>query len=186
MAGAKEIILSGSGGQGLITAGIILAEAAILDGKNAIQTQSYGPEARGGKSRAEVIVSSDDIDYPKVTAPDAVLAMTGEACSAYAPKLKRGGVLLVDTTYVTEPPATKASVVSYPYSRVAREELGQEMVANIIALGALAAATGVVSRESLLAALLKRVPKGTEELNRQALELGWRTAGPPAASVRSE
>ena len=127
MAEAKEIILSGSGGQGLITAGIILAEAAILDGKNTVQSQSYGPEARGGKSRAEVIVSSDDIDYPKVSAPDAVLAMTGEACSTYAPKLKRGGVLLVDTTYVTEPPATRARVFSYPFSRIAREKLGKEM-----------------------------------------------------------
>ncbi|MCL6635994.1 MAG: 2-oxoacid:acceptor oxidoreductase family protein [Peptococcaceae bacterium] len=181
MAEAKEIILSGSGGQGLITAGIILAEAAVLDGKNTVQSQSYGPEARGGKSRAEVIISSDEIDYPKVTRPDAVLAMTGEACSAYAPKLSQTGLLLVDSTCVKEPPVTKARVVSCPFSRIAREELGKEVVANVVALGALAAATGVVSRESLLAALLKRVPPGTGELNRRALELGWQTVRRAAA-----
>lgn len=181
MTGAKEVILSGSGGQGLITAGIILAEAAILDGNNAVQSQSYGPEARGGKSRSEVIVSSEEIDHPKVSNPDVVLAMTGEACSSYAPNLGKASVLLVDSTYVEEPPATRARVIACPCSRIARDELGREMVANVVALGAIAALTGIVSRESLLTALLKRVPKGTEELNKKALDLGWQNARQAAA-----
>jgi len=177
----SEIVLSGSGGQGLILAGQILAEAVIKDGKNTVQTQSYGPEARGGASKAEVIISESEIDYPKVTYPDILLAMSNEAISKYAGTLKSGGTLIVDTTYVKDLPSIPASVLAVPYSRIAKETLNKEMVSNIVALGALAAFTGVVSKESLQSALMARIPRGTEALNQKALELGWESAGEAAA-----
>lgn len=171
-----ELRLSGSGGQGLILAGIILAEAAINEGKNVVQTQSYGPEARGGASKAEVIISSEEIDYPKVSRPDVLLAMTQEACDKYRRDLRPDSLLLVDSTHVDDVPAASTRVVSLPITRVAREELGKEMAANIVALGALAQLTGVVSREALISAVLARVPKGTESLNQRAFEAGWSLA----------
>ncbi len=177
----SEIILSGSGGQGLILAGQILAEAVIRDGKNTVQTQSYGPEARGGASKAEVIISNDDIDYPKVTKPDIVLAMSQEAMNRYAAELDPNGTLIIDSTYVNAPAQTDARMISAPFSRLAKESLGKEMVANVVALGALAAVTSVVSLESLNQALLSRIPPGTEALNKKALELGWKSARQAAA-----
>jgi len=177
----SEILLSGTGGQGLIMAGQILADAVVRDGKNTVQTQSYGPEARGGASKAEVIISNEDIDYPKVTKPDVLLAMSQEALMRYVGELGEGGTLIVDSTYIQEIPTTSAKVFALPYSKIARESLGKEMVANIVALGALAAITGVVSKESLESALLSRIPKGTEALNQKALEIGWKTARQAAA-----
>lgn len=167
-----QVSLSGTGGQGLILAGIILAEAAILDGKQAIQTQSYGPEARGGASKAEVIISDDEIDYPKVLSADLLLAMSQEACAKYIDILKTNGKLIVDTTYVKEVPAVDAQVLKLPITKVAREQLDNAMFANIIALGALVGSTQLVSEESLVAAVLNRVPKGTEKVNQKALEIG--------------
>jgi 2-oxoglutarate ferredoxin oxidoreductase subunit gamma len=165
-----EIRLAGSGGQGLILAGIILAEAAgVYDGKFVCQTQSYGPEARGGASKAEVVISEAEIDYPKAIRPDVFLAMNQKSLDAYSSDLKPGGLLLVDADLVQEIPAGRALAV--PFTRIARD-LGKVMAANIVALGALAQLTGVVSFKSLSAAVLGRVPKGTEELNRQALEAG--------------
>jgi 2-oxoglutarate ferredoxin oxidoreductase subunit gamma len=177
----NEIILSGSGGQGLILAGQILAEAVIRDGKNTVQTQSYGPEARGGASKAEVIISNGDIDYPKVTKPNIVLAMSQEALNRYADKLDSNGTLIVDSTYVRTADQTGTRMITAPFSRLAKESLGKEMVANVVALGALAAITGVVSLDSLKQALLSRVPPGTENLNKKALELGWKSARQAAA-----
>ncbi len=166
-----EIRISGSGGQGIIVAGIILAEAmGIYDGKYVCQTQSYGPEARGGSSKAEVVVSDEPIDYPKAMKPDLLLAMTQKACDAYIFDLKPGGILIVDASHVRQLPTTRA--ISIPFTQIAREQVGREMMANIVALGALASLTGVVSLKSLEAAVLSRVPAGTEELNKKALEAG--------------
>jgi 2-oxoglutarate ferredoxin oxidoreductase subunit gamma len=170
-----EIRLSGSGGQGLIIAGIILAEAAgIYDGKFVCQTQSYGPEARGGASKAEVVISDEGIDYPKAIKPDLLLAMNQKSCDVYFFDLKPTGLLIVDSTYVKQLPTTRA--VEIPFTQIAREKLGNEMVANVIALGALATLSGVVSMKSLEAAVLARVPPGTEELNRKAVEAGIEAA----------
>ncbi|SMC46186.1 2-oxoacid:acceptor oxidoreductase family protein [Sporomusa malonica] len=168
-----QISLSGTGGQGLILAGIILAEAAILDGKETIQTQSYGPEARGGASKSEVIISDQEIDYPKATSVDILLAMSQEALSKYIGLLKQGGKLIVDTTLVKTMPEVHAHVLALPITHIARTELGNVMSANIAALGALAGFTGVVDLECLTRAVLARVPKGTEELNKKALETGF-------------
>jgi 2-oxoglutarate ferredoxin oxidoreductase subunit gamma len=175
MAQRYEIRLSGSGGQGVIIAGIILAEAAgIYDGKRVCQTQSYGPEARGGASKAEVVISDEEIDYPKAIKPDVLLAMNQKACDAFLFDLKPNGVLIVDSTFVKQLPTTKA--IALPFSQIARVRLGKEMAANIVALGALAQLTGAVSLKGLEAAVLSRVPRGTEELNKKALEAGVEAA----------
>lgn len=165
--------LSGSGGQGLILAGIILAEAAIADGKEAVQSQSYGPEARGGSSKSEVIISETAIHYPKVLGPDFLLAMTQEAMNKYAVDLKPEGILVIDSTFVKEVPEQFKNVYSVPITKMAKEELGRDLFANIIALGTVAKLTSAVSYEALEGAVLARVPKGTEEVNKKALKLGY-------------
>jgi 2-oxoglutarate ferredoxin oxidoreductase subunit gamma len=166
-----EIRLAGTGGQGLILAGVILAEAAgIHEGKFVAQTQSYGPEARGGASKSEVVISDAEIDYPKAIKPDMLVCLSQAACDTYIFDLKPGGVLMVDATLVHDLPTTRA--VALPFTRIAREETGSEMYANIVALGALSALTGIVSLKSLEAALLTRVPPETAELNRKALKAG--------------
>lgn len=177
MAQSFEIRLSGTGGQGLILAGIILAEAAIIDGKNAIQSQSYGPEARGGASKSEVIISDGDILYPKVKKPDIFLALSQEACNKYINGVKPNGIVILDSSIkIDENMAEDINVISLPILNTAEDILKKSMVANIIALGALAGASNVVSRESLEAAVLERVPKGTEELNKKALDEGYKLA----------
>lgn len=163
-----EIRLTGSGGQGLITGGIILAEAAILDGKNALQSQSYGPEARGGASKAEVIISDKEIVFPKITECDLLLALTNVACKKYIKTLKKGGILVIDSS-VDKPDRDDIKIYQIPIIETANEKLKKSMVANIVALGALNEILNLVSEESLEKAVLDRVPKGTEELNRSAL-----------------
>lgn len=172
MSSQREIRLSGSGGQGLILAGIILAEAALDDGKNACQSQSYGPEARGGASKAEVIISNEEIDYPKVRECDMLLALTQVACDKYIDTLKKDGILIIDNS-VQKPKRSDVKVVSVPIINTAAEELHKPMVANIVALGAINRIADIVSDESLAEAVLNRVPRGTEELNKKALERGF-------------
>ncbi len=167
-----EISLSGSGGQGLIFAGTILAQAiGIYDGKNVTQTQSYGPEARGGASRSDIVVSAGVIYYPKTIKLDLLLVLTQEACDTYYLKLKDDGILVIDSNSVTQPPAREFK--AFPFTRVARDNLGTEIFANIIALGTLAALTKVVSKNALIQAVKNRAPKGTLESNLKALELGF-------------
>jgi 2-oxoglutarate ferredoxin oxidoreductase subunit gamma len=170
-----EIRLSGSGGQGLILAGIILAEAAgIQDGRFVAQTQSYGPEARGGVSRSDVIISDEEIDYPKAIKLDLLVAMNQKSCDQYLPDLKPGGILMVDSTYVSEVPVERA--VTVPFTRIARETIGKTFVANIVFLGALTEFCPVVSGAAIERAVLNRVPQGTENLNRTALQAGIEAA----------
>lgn len=167
-----QIQLSGSGGQGLILAGIILAAAAVADGYHVIQSQSYGPEARGGASVAEVIMGPDPIDYPHVERADILLALTREACVKYLPGVSPKALVIVDSLLVDRVPANGATVVSLPIVQTARTEIGREMVANIVALGALNSAAGLVSWPALEEAVLERVPSQFSELNKRALEAG--------------
>lgn len=167
-----EIRLSGSGGQGMIFAGTVLAEAVgIGDGKNVCQTQSYGPEARGGASRSDLVVSSGEIYYPKPLKLDILLALTQEACDTYFPALKEEGILIIDSGLVDQLPDHK--VHGFPFSQIAKDKIGTPMVANIIALGVIAALTRVASKKGLLEAVKRRAPKGTEERNLKAVETGF-------------
>ncbi|MBC7258120.1 MAG: 2-oxoacid:acceptor oxidoreductase family protein [Chloroflexi bacterium] len=166
-----EIRLAGEGGQGLILAGLILAEAAaVYDGKNAVQTQSYGPEARGGASKAEVVISDGVIDYPKVIAADLLLCMSQEACSKYVYDLKRNGILIVDSVHVDRVPTSRAYMI--PITRIAEEATGRRITANMVALGIIVGLTDIVSRKAIEAAVRARAPKGTETINLKALQAG--------------
>ncbi len=166
-----EVRFSGSGGQGLITAAVIFAEAAgVYNGKQVCQTQSYGPEARGGKSKAEVVISDQPIDYPKALQLDILLAMNQASCDAYFYDLKPNGLLVVDTTLVEQHPTSR--IISVPFTDIARDQIGREVVANMVALGTIGELSGLVSTDSLEKALLARVPKGTEKINREALSIG--------------
>ena len=168
-----EVRLSGLGGQGLILAGRLLAEAAALfDGKYAAQTQSYGPESRGGDSRSDVVVSDEPIDYPHIIRADLLLAMSQMACDRNFYSLKREGILVVDADMVEHVPTNRAYVV--PITRTAQQEVGKTVVANVLALGVVVALSGVVSRKAVTNAVLAGAPKGTEALNRKALEVGFR------------
>ncbi len=174
MSNQIELRLSGSGGQGLLLAGIIISEAAITEGKNAVQTQSYGPEARGGASKAEVIISDSDIDFPKVTEPDMMLALTQVACDKYAKTLTKKGTLIIDSR-IKVPAGIKAKkIISVPILDTATEKVGKSIVGNIVALGVIQSVTNVVSKEALEKAVMNRIPRGTEELNRYALEEGYK------------
>lgn len=167
-----EIRLAGEGGQGMILAGIILAEAAtIFDSKNAVQTQSYGPEARGGASKSEVIISSGEIDFPEVIQADVLVALSQEACDQYAANVKKDGMLIVDEEKVGRVPVSHA--IKAPIQKKAIETTGKAITANAVALGVLVALTGIVTREAIEKALLDRAPKGTEKLNREALFAGF-------------
>ena len=174
MAERYEIRFSGAGGQGLITAGIILAEAAsIIEGKHAVQSQSYGPEARGGASKAEVIIADGPIDYPKATVVDACLAMTQEAADKYANGIKKGGVLLLDSDFVKDEPKGDFKIYKFPIIRTAKEEVGREIVGNVVALGAMIALTDIVKRESGEKAVLAKVPEAFLDLNKKAYNMGY-------------
>ncbi len=171
----KEFVLSGSGGQGLILAGIILAESALMDNKNAVQMQSYGPEARGGASKAEVIISEGEINYPKVKASDVLLCLTTASFDKYKKNIKENSLIILDEQVEVKEKIEGAKIVKMPIIQTATE-LGRTMVANIVALGAIGQITGIVSKESLEEAILKRVPKGTEELNSKAYNAGIKLA----------
>jgi len=170
-----EIRLAGEGGQGMILAGVILAEAAaIYDGLNAVQTQSYGPEARGGASKAEVVIGQEAIDYPEVICADVLVALSQEACDKYASNLKKDGLLIVDADKVGRVPLTNA--VRASIIRLAEESTGRSIVANVVALGVLVGLSGVVSQKAIEQAVTCRAPKGTEAINLAALAAGLEEA----------
>ncbi len=174
MARRYEVRLAGTGGQGTILAGILLAEAAIQDGKNVVQTQSYGPEARGGASRSEVVISDGEIHYPKVLQPDITVCMSQEACDRYGSQMRPGGLLILDADHVTRAPTTRA--VRVPMTSVAQAVVGRAIVANVVGLGVLVGLTGIVSSEALETAVRNRAPRGTEIINLKALAAGFEKA----------
>lgn len=170
-----EIRFSGFGGQGIILAAVITGRAAVMyDAKYAVQTQVYGPEARGGASMSAVIIDDDPILFPKVTDPDIYVIMSQEGYEKYGVQAGAGAVMLVDSTLVFSRPACRC--IEIPATADARATLGREIVANIIMLGALVEATGILSRNAIEKAVLDSVPKGTESLNVKALQRGFELA----------
>ena len=178
-----EVRIAGFGGQGVIMAGVIIGKAASLFDKiNAVQTQSYGPEARGGASKCEVVISDTKVDYPKVQSPDILVAMSNEALIKYIVDLKDNGTLIVDpgTTdvedvkdYIEE---HNIKVYEAPATKTATDEIGLKIVANIVMVGAITKITGVISKEAAIKAIEASVPAGTEEKNISAFEAGYALA----------
>lgn len=168
-----RIVFSGSGGQGIVTAAIILAETAVLrEGLEATQTQSYGPEARGGAPRAEVIIADSPIRYPKATQPNVLSCLTQEAYNKYSGIIRPGGILLSDSHYVKPEKKVDARQLSLPmYDSVIRG-VGSPVVFNICMLGVVVGITGIVNAESVMQSLEVNVPGEFLQWNRKAFEIG--------------
>ena len=170
-----QVRLAGFGGQGIVLAGLILGKAVTLyEGANAVMTQSYGPEARGGTSRSEVIIARGEIDYPKVMSADLLLCMSQEACDRFGTDVKDEGLIVADSTNVSRLPSPRALAV--PISQIAEEATGRRITASIVALGLVGGLTGIVSRRAMQKAVAGRVPRGTEEMNLKALAAGYAAA----------
>jgi 2-oxoglutarate ferredoxin oxidoreductase subunit gamma len=184
----KEIRISGFGGQGVVLAGYILGKAlALYEGREAVMTQSYGPEARGGASSANVVLSDQPIAYPFVQLADVLVALSQEAYTKFRPSAKQDALILIDRDLVT--PADGDVVFSIPATQIA-EELGRRMVANVVMLGFFTAVAGLVSHESILQAIQTSVKAKTLPLNLRAFEAGYaygleRVAAPgsPSAAI---
>ena len=167
-----EMRFAGSGGQGVILASVILAEAAVISGLHAVQSQAYGPEARGGVSRAETVLSRGKIWYSKVTQPDFLLALTQASLDKYAQGLTAEAVVMADDSLRVPAEVDAGRVLSIPILRTAKETVGKAFTANIVAVGAINAALRLFEDEALLEAVRRHIPAGTEEINKKALDAG--------------
>jgi 2-oxoglutarate ferredoxin oxidoreductase subunit gamma len=174
MSGKQEIRLAGFGGQGIILSGHILGKAvALFEKRNAVFTQSYGPEARGGSCSADVVLSDSHVHYPKVSRPDLLVLMSQGALNTYGGKIRDSGAMIIDRDLVHLDEAPEGvTLYRVPFTRMA-EELGRKIVANIVMLGALTALGGVVKYESMKESVLSSIPRGTEELNISAFDKGY-------------
>lgn len=178
MSDRYEIRFAGSGGQGVILAAVVVGEAAaIFEGLHAVQSQAYGPEARGGKSKSEVVISRGEIDYPKATSPDLQIILNQTSCDEFVPDTHKGGIVILDDTYVLSAPIkSDAEVYMLPIVKTAREKIGRELVTNMVALGVTARILeflDLMKPDSMKKAIMQRVPKGTEEMNERAFNEGY-------------
>jgi 2-oxoglutarate ferredoxin oxidoreductase subunit gamma len=189
--GRYEIRLSGSGGQGLILAAVILAEAAVSLGKEVVQSQSYGPEARGGASQAAVIISDDEIDYPEVESADLTLCLSQPAFDKFGPQTRLGGLVLYDSGLVSPEPIDGVRLLGLPFTQTAQSQAGTPMAANVVSLGAIVALVPAVGRQALADSVSKRLPAKLVQANLKALAAGAAlaeaasTAGHAAASPQA-
>jgi len=168
-----RLVFSGSGGQGVITAAIILANAAVLfDNKNAIQSQSYGAAARGGATRTDIIINDSEIFFPKVIQPNILVSLTQESYNKFAPIIRPGGLLLVDSKYVDIQKKVDAKHITLPMFDTVMKEIGKPIVFNICMLGALIGISNLVKPASILKVLETTIPEDFMEMNKKALELG--------------
>ena len=168
-----RMVFSGSGGQGVITAAIILAEAAVLhEGLNAVQSQSYGAEARGGATRSDIIISDTTIDYPKVIQPNLLVCLTQDAYNKFYEIIRPGGLLITDSRYVKIHKKVDAQQKEIPIYNAVMEKIGKPIVFNIAMLGTLIRMTELVAPESIMKVLESRIPSDFLDMNRQALDLG--------------
>jgi 2-oxoglutarate ferredoxin oxidoreductase subunit gamma len=168
-----EIRLSGSGGQGLILAGIILARAAVIDKHKVTQTQSYGPESRGGYSRADVIISDREIYFPEATNFNCLLALTQEACDKYLFDLRDTGILIIDTTFVKNLALAADNTYEMPFTDIAMEKLGSPISTNVLSLSFLVKVTGIVTEKALEKSIRETVKPAFVDLNLKAMKLGF-------------
>ncbi|AAL81897.1 2-oxoglutarate ferredoxin oxidoreductase subunit gamma [Pyrococcus furiosus DSM 3638] len=173
----KEILLGGFGGQGIILASVILGRAAaVYEGLYAVQTQAYGPESRGGASRAEVVISDEPIDYPKTVSPDYAILLSQQAYNKYLPLVKKGGIVILEEDLIPhrDPELEKDKEVhALPLTKIAEETTGLSLTMNILTLGYFVGITKIVKKESIEKAVLDSVPKGTEKINLKALHKGF-------------
>lgn len=168
-----RMVFSGSGGQGVITAAIILAEAAVLyENLMAVQSQSYGPEARGGATRSDVVISDTEVHYPKVIQPNLLVCLTQEAYNQFYPIIRPGGLLITDTRFVKTQKKVDALQKELPMYETTMEKIGKSIVFNICMLGAVIGLTDLVRSNSIIKVLQNRIPSGFLDINREALNLG--------------
>jgi 2-oxoglutarate ferredoxin oxidoreductase subunit gamma len=171
----SRLVFSGSGGQGVITAAIILAEAAaVFEGKNAVQSQSYGAAARGGATRSDVLISDANINFPKVIQPNILVCLTQESYNKFSPVLRPGGILLVDSKYVAIEKKVDAKHICLPMYEAVMEQIKKPIVFNICMLGALIGISRLVKPESILKVLETTIPKDFMDMNKRALDLGMK------------
>jgi len=167
------MVFSGSGGQGVITAAIILAESAVLfEDLIAVQSQSYGAAARGGATRSDVVISDTTIHYPKVIQPNVLVCLTQEAYSSFSSIIRPGGLLVTDTRFVKTERKVDARQRELPMYQTVVEKIGKSIVFNICMLGAVISLTGIVKPESIMKVLQTRIPKDFIKMNQKALNLG--------------
>lgn len=168
-----RLVFSGSGGQGVITAAIILAEAAVIhEGMNATQSQSYGAAARGGATRSDIIISDQEINFPKVNQPNMLVCLTQDAYTGFGPEIRPGGILLSDSQFVETTRKVDARQIELPMYETIMDRIGKPIVFNICVLGALLGITNLVKPESVMKTLADRVPKDFVEMNQKALDIG--------------
>jgi len=167
-----EIRIGGHGGQGVVLAGQILGKGAAYDGKNVLQTQTYGAEARGSMARSEVIISDTKIGFPAVRKCDVLVAMNQESLDTHLKHLKENGVLIVDSSNVQKIPETKVKTFKIPITETTRKTFGESMYANMVMLGALTKITKIASKEALEKAIRESVPEKTIDVNVSAFKKG--------------
>ena len=169
-----EIRIAGFGGQGIVLTGKILGECAVNSGKRAVQTQSYGPESRGGAARSEIIISDKNIDYPRVIEPDVLVALSQPGLDKYYNQTKKKGMIFIDSGLVEAGPEMKSSIIrEIPFTKTA-EKIGRKIVANIVMLGYLTPILKFTTKNTMKRTILENIPKGTEKLNIKAFEQGYK------------
>lgn len=167
------MVLSGSGGQGVITSAIILAEAAVIyEGKNATQTQAYGAAARGGSTRSDVIIAEGTINYPGVIQPNILVTLTQDAYNSYSTIVRPGGLMLTDPRFVETAKKVDAKKIELPMYEEVMDKIGKPIVYNICMLGTLIGITDLLQPESIIKVLSKRIPQDFIAMNQRALDIG--------------
>jgi 2-oxoglutarate ferredoxin oxidoreductase subunit gamma len=169
-----NIRFSGFGGQGIVLSGFIMGNAAIKDGNNAIQTQSYGSESRGGACRSDVIISGKKINELSPPEVDVLVSMSHSAFEKYLPMLKKGGTIIIDSDLVFPEDVEKFKYYGIPATDIAYKKFGRKIIGNMVMIGYVTAITKIVTKKAVKDSIKSNVPKGTEDLNIKAFEEGFR------------